>query len=84
MLQRTGRRLARGQDRKDASSRSPGSDVGARPPQEGGYPAPLGLPSQPWSLPQEDRAKEGSLARGSSTLREPDDPEDGLTQVTCM
>ncbi|KAM6175152.1 raftlin-2 [Erethizon dorsatum] len=78
--------LVQGDDRNEVSSRSPGSDAGTQPPQEGRSPARGGLLSP--SQSREGWAKDGSLAQGSSALQELDDgqcdPEDGLTQVTCM
>ncbi|KFO30004.1 raftlin-2 [Fukomys damarensis] len=80
--ERSGSRLARIEDQSEASSRSPGPER----PQEARPPAQGGLPSL--SPSPEGWAKEGSPARGNSALRQLDDgqcdPEDGLTQVTCM
>lgn len=85
-----GSRLGPGEDRTEASSRHPGSHVDTQSPQDIRSPAWGGRPAQSSapSLTQQGWAKEGSMAHGSSALRELDDgqcdPEDGLMQVTCM
>lgn len=87
VLQRRAGRHAKGGDRSRAPSRSVGADAAASPPGDSGN-----LPEERLVAPSRERwageRRPVPHGGGDSALRELDDgqfdPEDAVTQVTCM